>query len=142
MTCITSWHSPRGGTRRSTGLTDWSAPRGPTSRFARWFFLTPPWAHSPAAAFLSSKAHALQTRPDSLACSSLAHTSYLLPQAPAAELVLGPGDLLYLPSFWFHYIVSLDKSVQCNSRAGDTDRGEFEIASCMRSHTTETAAGF
>jgi hypothetical protein len=50
--------------------------------------------------------------------------------------------MLYLPSFWFHYIVSLDRTAQCNSRAGNSDSGAFEIAQCMRQSTTDTATGF
>lgn len=39
-------------------------------------------------------------------------------QAPALETVLKAGEVLFLPSFWFHYIVSLQKSAQCNVRSG------------------------
>ena len=31
----------------------------------------------------------------------------LLGEAKALDLVLGPGDVLFLPSFWTHFIVSL-----------------------------------
>ena len=37
---------------------------------------------------------------------------------PAVDVVIKESELLYLPSYWFHYIVSLGRSVQCNSRAG------------------------
>lgn len=36
----------------------------------------------------------------------------------ATEAVLSAGDILYLPSYWFHHIVSLDASIQCNARSG------------------------
>ena len=49
---------------------------------------------------------------------------------PAVDLVLEEGDVLYLPSFWFHYIVSLDKSVQCNSRSGKGTAGQDIIQQC------------
>lgn len=39
--------------------------------------------------------------------------------APAVETVLKAGEILYIPSFWFHYIVSLQKSAQCNVRSGE-----------------------
>lgn len=42
-------------------------------------------------------------------------------QATANEVVLQAGDVLYLPTQWFHYIVSLDLNWQCNARSGITD---------------------
>eukprot|EP00977_Amphora_coffeiformis_P006264 scaffold1341_cov178-Amphora_coffeaeformis.AAC.41 len=38
--------------------------------------------------------------------------------APAVETVLKAGEILYIPSYWFHYIVSIQKSAQCNARSG------------------------
>jgi ribosomal protein L16 Arg81 hydroxylase len=38
--------------------------------------------------------------------------------AKANEVVLLPGDVLYLPTNWFHYIVSLSLNYQCNTRSG------------------------
>ena len=38
--------------------------------------------------------------------------------APAVETVLKAGEFLYIPSFWFHYIISVQKSAQCNVRSG------------------------
>lgn len=38
--------------------------------------------------------------------------------ANANEVVMQPGDVLYLPTNWFHYIVSLELNYQCNSRSG------------------------
>ncbi len=38
--------------------------------------------------------------------------------APALSTVLKSGEVLYVPSHWFHYIVSLQKSAQCNTRSG------------------------
>eukprot|EP00934_Nitzschia_sp_Nitz4_P008700 Nitzschia sp. Nitz4//scaffold32_size149145//108243//109937//NITZ4_002894-RA/size149145-processed-gene-0.133-mRNA-1//-1//CDS//3329548114//8690//frame0 len=34
------------------------------------------------------------------------------------EVVLQPGDVLYLPTNWFHYIISLSLNFQCNTRSG------------------------
>jgi hypothetical protein len=34
------------------------------------------------------------------------------------EVVLQPGDVLYLPTHWFHYIISLGFNYQCNTRSG------------------------
>ena len=36
----------------------------------------------------------------------------LLHEAMALDLVLGPGEVLYLPSFWTHMVVSLADSIQ------------------------------
>ena len=38
--------------------------------------------------------------------------------ALAVETVLKAGEVLYIPSHWFHYITSLQKSAQCNVRSG------------------------
>ncbi len=36
----------------------------------------------------------------------------------AIDTVLKPGEVLYVPSIWHHYIVSLTKNFQCNVRSG------------------------
>uniref|UniRef100_A0A7S3L462 JmjC domain-containing protein n=1 Tax=Amphora coffeiformis TaxID=265554 RepID=A0A7S3L462_9STRA len=57
--------------------------------------------------------------------------------APAVETVLKAGEVLYIPSFWFHYIVSVQKSAQCNARSGvETDRhwefgGAQDVKECV-----------
>jgi hypothetical protein len=53
--------------------------------------------------------------------------------APATEYVLARGEVLYIPSYWFHYIVSQDASVQCNARSGaSTDEDARQIIrKCM-----------
>ena len=38
--------------------------------------------------------------------------------AEVNEVVLQAGDVLYLPTNWFHYIISLDLNFQCNTRSG------------------------
>ena len=50
--------------------------------------------------------------------------------SPATQVILSAGEVLYLPSYWFHYIVSLDKSVQCNMRSGRGREGEGHIRKC------------
>ena len=40
----------------------------------------------------------------------------------AVETVLKAGEVLYIPSHWFHYITSLQKSAQCNTRSGRDKR--------------------
>jgi hypothetical protein len=34
------------------------------------------------------------------------------------EVILQAGDVLYLPTYWFHHIVSLNLNIQCNIRSG------------------------
>jgi len=43
--------------------------------------------------------------------------------APTLSTVLKAGEVLYVPSHWFHYIVSLQKSGQCNTRSGIHEEG-------------------
>ncbi len=48
----------------------------------------------------------------------------------ATEVVLSMGELLYLPSYWFHYIISQDASIQCNARSGESTEGKEYIEKC------------
>lgn len=52
----------------------------------------------------------------------------------AIDTVVHNGEVLYIPSFWFHYIVSLEFSIQCNSRSGFPDSmiGQSDINKCMK----------
>ena len=51
----------------------------------------------------------------------------------AIDTIVQAGEVLYIPSYWFHYIVSLQYSVQCNSRSGSPPNGEGqeEIEECL-----------
>jgi hypothetical protein len=44
--------------------------------------------------------------------------------AMALDTVLKAGEVLYIPSHWFHYITSLQKSAQCNVRSGVDVEGD------------------
>lgn len=46
------------------------------------------------------------------------------------EVVLQAGDVLYLPTNWFHYIISLSLNFQCNTRSGIDDRYMNPIHQC------------
>ena len=46
------------------------------------------------------------------------------------EIVLQAGDALYLPTDWFHYIVSLETNFQCNTRSGVTKHYKKDLATC------------
>jgi hypothetical protein len=48
----------------------------------------------------------------------------------ATEVVLSMGEMLYLPSYWFHYIISQDASIQCNARSGESIEGKEFIDKC------------
>jgi hypothetical protein len=44
------------------------------------------------------------------------------------EVVLQAGDALsYLPTYWFHYIVSLELDFQCNTRSGFGEKHQRSI---------------
>ncbi|KAJ8607272.1 hypothetical protein CTAYLR_009523 [Chrysophaeum taylorii] len=46
--------------------------------------------------------------------------------ADAIDTVVREGEVLYIPSYWIHYIVSLKYSIQCNTRSGAPPNGEGE----------------
>mmetsp|Transcript_22879 Transcript_22879/g.55155 ORF Transcript_22879/g.55155 Transcript_22879/m.55155 type:complete len:341 (+) Transcript_22879:82-1104(+) len=48
-------------------------------------------------------------------------------EAPTLSTVLKAGEVLYVPSHWFHYIVSLQKSAQCNTRSGVHQEGNVNF---------------
>lgn len=48
-------------------------------------------------------------------------------KAPTLSTVLKSGEVLYVPSHWFHYIVSLQKSAQCNTRSGIHKAGNINF---------------
>lgn len=55
------------------------------------------------------------------------------PQFAAArgnEVVLTAGQVLYLPTEWFHFIVSLELNFQCNTRSGITKHYQKYIRQC------------
>jgi ribosomal protein L16 Arg81 hydroxylase len=51
-------------------------------------------------------------------------------QLKANEVILKPGDVLYVPTHWFHYIVSLNVNWQCNSRSGRSLKYSKAVAKC------------
>ncbi len=46
------------------------------------------------------------------------------------EVILQPGDFLYIPTYWIHYIVSLNINFQCNTRSGRTSHYDQDIHKC------------
>ena len=51
-------------------------------------------------------------------------------EARGNEVVLQAGDVLYLPTNWFHYIISLSLNFQCNTRSGVTPDYMKPIREC------------
>ena len=47
--------------------------------------------------------------------------------ATALDTVVKAGEVLYIPSHWFHYITSLQKSAQCNVRSGVDFEGDIHF---------------
>lgn len=43
---------------------------------------------------------------------------------PAIDTIVREGEILYIPSYWFHYIIALEYSIQCNSRSGSPPNKE------------------
>lgn len=58
----------------------------------------------------------------------------------AVDTIVREGEVLYIPSYWFHYIVSMEYSIQCNSRSGSPENniGGKEIDACMGSKDYST----
>jgi len=50
--------------------------------------------------------------------------------AQSNEIVLQAGDVLYLPTNWFHFIVSLGLNFQCNTRSGISEDYMKPIRDC------------
>lgn len=46
------------------------------------------------------------------------------------EVILVPGDMLFVPTYWIHYIVSLNINVQCNTRSGKVSWYDQDIRNC------------
>eukprot|EP01038_Epipyxis_sp_PR26KG_P007811 gene7811-10609_t len=46
------------------------------------------------------------------------------------EVILQPGDYLYVPTYWIHYIVSLNVNFQCNTRSGTSQNFNSFIKEC------------
>ena len=48
----------------------------------------------------------------------------------ASEILLLPGEVVYVPSWWIHSIVNLGMNIQCNTRSGVSQRGTDEVYNC------------
>lgn len=54
----------------------------------------------------------------------------LVNNATSTEVILQAGDVLYLPSYWFHFIISLTTNMQCNTRSGRDDKDDDVMTEC------------
>lgn len=48
----------------------------------------------------------------------------------ANEVILTAGDFLYLPTHWFHYIISMGLNYQCNTRSGRSNEYSKFVKKC------------
>jgi hypothetical protein len=62
-------------------------------------------------------------------------------QVKAIDTIVREGEVLYIPSFWFHYIISLQYSIQCNSRSGVPlgEQGKVFIEKCLNTRISTAA---
>ena len=65
-------------------------------------------------------------RHSSLDWTSKEQYSKMTDQAMANEVVMQAGDILYLPSYWFHTIISLSLNYQCNARSEIKSKDDHE----------------
>lgn len=50
--------------------------------------------------------------------------------ALGTEVILGPGDSMYVPSLYIHFIVSLSTNIQCNTRSGSNPMFQNVLDDC------------
>lgn len=95
------------------------------------YLLNPPRA-CPALGIISDDKHP-SYRHSAVDWSNEAEWPEGFADAPALDTVVEQGELLYIPSFWYHYIVSEGFSVQCNARSGLSERPEWirETEACL-----------
>lgn len=55
---------------------------------------------------------------------------HLLKNARGLEVIIEPGDALYVPALWLHFITSLTLNIQCNSRSGTPPISIDELRKC------------
>ena len=51
----------------------------------------------------------------------------------AIDTIVREGEVLYIPSYWLHYVISLQYSIQCNSRSGapESEKGQSHANECV-----------
>ena len=99
---------------------------------AKRYIITPPWTCSKLS-IIADKAHP-SYRHSVIDWSDLEQAkSRGFDTVDAIDTIVRAGEVLYIPTYWFHYIVSLQYSIQCNSRSGfpPKQQGREYIAPCM-----------
>ena len=59
-------------------------------------------------------------------------------RAQAIDTIVQKGEVLFVPSLWFHYIVSLEYSTQCNTRFGAVNKELSYITNCLKHDKLES----
>eukprot|EP01039_Chlorochromonas_danica_P004418 gene4418-4839_t len=52
------------------------------------------------------------------------------PKVMGNEVILQPGDMLFVPTVWIHFIVSLNVNIQCNTRSGIYHGFDKDLREC------------
>ncbi|CAN0110236.1 unnamed protein product, partial [Discosporangium mesarthrocarpum] len=52
------------------------------------------------------------------------------PKTMVSEVLLRAGEVLYVPTDWFHYISNIGINAQCNSRSGVSDDYKKDLRKC------------
>ncbi len=100
-------------------------------RGAKRYIVTPPWTCD-RLGIISDTKHP-SYRHSVIDWSDMAQAQKNFNGVNAFDTVVRAGEVLYIPSFWFHYIVSLQYSIQCNSRSGFPPgrKGQEDIKKCF-----------
>lgn len=96
------------------------------------YILTPPWSCDKLAIITDTKHPSY--RHSVIDWSDLEQAKqHNFQEVQGIDTVLRAGEALYIPSFWFHYIISLRYSIQCNSRSGFPKgrKGQDHIKKCF-----------
>mmetsp|Transcript_25690 Transcript_25690/g.42865 ORF Transcript_25690/g.42865 Transcript_25690/m.42865 type:complete len:384 (+) Transcript_25690:109-1260(+) len=96
------------------------------------YILTPPWSCKQIG-IINDKKHP-SYRHSVIDWSDMEQASTRgFAKVDAIDTVVRTGEVLYIPTYWFHYIISLRYSIQCNSRSGSppNHEGENHVSLCM-----------
>jgi hypothetical protein len=95
----------------------------------RWIFL-PPSECSKLYLYPTSHISARHAEVDINSGSIDSNKFPLTTKAIGIETVINEGEVAYLPSNWFHHIISQEYNIQCIARSGHSLRGDEDIANC------------
>ena len=100
---------------------------------AKRYILTPPSSCSSLQLIADRKHPSFRHSTTDWSDPADARDHFSPPEAAAIDTIVREGEVLYIPSYWIHYIVSLKYSIQCNTRSGSppNHEGEDHVAKCM-----------